>query len=229
MWHDLTAKGFARFLTVVYATPTRRGECRLFARFPFRFASPIPRLVLGLRPTWLQHIANHTVLEDDQVFLHWQERALAQRGGSAAFTKACFLPTAADVYVRALHDWVNRYGGEPFPDQPLPPLLGRGALMDRYGAHTAHCHACAGALRRIRLLKRWFTPALWLVLLAMLWVHSSASLGVGLAVAAALLLVEQQLSRWETQLLIGDGHPPRNALTRTSIPRQAEGPMDQRS
>ena len=34
MWHDLTAKGFGRILTVVYAVPIRRGQCRLFARFP---------------------------------------------------------------------------------------------------------------------------------------------------------------------------------------------------
>ena len=33
MWHDLTAKGFGRILTVVYAVPIRRGECRLFAAF----------------------------------------------------------------------------------------------------------------------------------------------------------------------------------------------------
>ena len=229
MWHDLTAKGFARFLTVVYATPTRRGECRLFARFPFRFSSPIPRLLLGLRPTWLQHIANHTILEDDQVFLHGQERALAQRGGSTAFTKACFLPTAADVYVKALHDWVNRYGGEPFPGQPLPPLLDRRALMDRYGAHTSHCQACSGALRRIRRLRLWFTPVVWMVLLAMLWIHTPGALGLGLAVAAALLLFERQLGRWESQLLVGDGHPPRNAVTRRPKPGAPKRPTDQRS
>ena len=229
MWHDLTAKGFARFLTVVYATPTRRGECRLFARFPFRFTSPIPRLLLSLRPTWLQHIANHTILEDDQVFLHGQERALAQRGGSAAFSKACFLPTAADVYVRALHDWVNSYGGEPFPGQPLPPLLGRQALMDRYGAHTSHCQACSGALRRIRRLRGWFLPALWLVLLAMLWMHTPGALGLGLVVAIALVLLERQLGRWENQLLVGDGHPPRNALTPRAKPGAPERSTDQRS
>ena len=56
MWHDLTAKGFARILTVVYATPIRRGECRLFARFPFQFNSPWPARLLGLRPQWLQHL-----------------------------------------------------------------------------------------------------------------------------------------------------------------------------
>ena len=53
MWHDLTAKGFARILTVVYAVPIRRGECRLFARFPFQFQSAVPRLLIGLRPRWL--------------------------------------------------------------------------------------------------------------------------------------------------------------------------------
>jgi len=229
MWHDLTAKGFARFLTVVYATPTRRGECRLFARFPFRFSSPIPRLLLGLRPTWLQHIANHTILEDDQVFLHWQERALAQRGGSAAFTKACYLPTAADVYVKALHDWVNRYAGEPFPGQPLPPLLGRRALMDRYGAHTSHCHACGAALTRIRSVRQWVPPSLWLVLLAILWWHTLGALGLGLGLAAGLFLLEGQLSRWERQLLVGDGHPPRNALSGAGNRWRPARPMDQRS
>jgi len=30
MWHDLTSKQFGRTLTVVYATPIRKGECRLF-------------------------------------------------------------------------------------------------------------------------------------------------------------------------------------------------------
>ena len=118
MWHDLTAKGFARILTVVYATPTRRGECRLFARFPFQFQSPWPARLLALRPRWLQHIGNHTVLEDDQVFLHWQERVLEQRGGSHAAVRSFHLPTSADLNIRALHDWVNRYGGEPFPGPP---------------------------------------------------------------------------------------------------------------
>ena len=120
MWHDLTAKGFGRILTVVYAVPIRRGECRLFARFPFQFQSALPRLLIGLRPRWLQHIGNHKVLEDDQVFLHWQERTLAAAGGSAFAERAFFLPTAADVYVAALHRWINNNGGEPFAGQPLP-------------------------------------------------------------------------------------------------------------
>ncbi|MCP9808429.1 Rieske 2Fe-2S domain-containing protein [Cyanobium sp. HWJ4-Hawea] len=210
MWHDLEAKGFARFLTVVYATPMRRGECRLFARFPFRFSSPLPGLLLRLRPQWLQHIANHTILEDDQVFLHWQERALAERGGSASFARSCFLPTAADVYVRALHDWVNRYGGEPFPGQELPPRLGRDALMDRYQAHTLHCRDCSRALKRLRrirplLLAGCVAAAVAVGVLPSLVAQLAA--GVGLLLLFGLL---RQCGIWQQGLLRGDGHPPRN-------------------
>ncbi|MEB3361925.1 MAG: Rieske 2Fe-2S domain-containing protein, partial [Synechococcaceae cyanobacterium] len=130
MWHDLTAQGFGRILTVVYVTPVRRGACRLFARFPFRFSSPLPGLLLKLTPQWLQHIGNNKVLEDDQVFLHWQERAVERRGGLEATKRSFHLATSADVYVRGLLNWAERWDGQPFPDQPLPPRLERPALMD---------------------------------------------------------------------------------------------------
>jgi phenylpropionate dioxygenase-like ring-hydroxylating dioxygenase large terminal subunit len=146
MWHDLTAKGFARILTVVYAVPISRGKCRLFARFPFQFKAAAPRLLVGLRPRWLQHIGNHKVLEDDQVFLHWQERVLENAGGSAAAEQAFVLPTSSDVYVKALHRWVNHQGGGPFAGRPLPPRQDVEALMDRYHSHTKHCRSCSGAL-----------------------------------------------------------------------------------
>jgi phenylpropionate dioxygenase-like ring-hydroxylating dioxygenase large terminal subunit len=211
MWHDLTAKGFARFLTVVYATPIRPGECRLFARFPFQFRSALPRLLLRARPQWLQHLGNHTVLEDDQVFLHWQERALAQRGGSGAFAEACFLPTSADVYVQALHAWVTDVAGGPFPQAALPPRLGLEALMDRHASHTRHCRACSGALRGVRRWRPLVLMALGLELVLAAWVPGvPARAALVLAIALTALLL-RQLSRWERQLLRGEGHPPRNA------------------
>ncbi|MEO1003330.1 MAG: Rieske 2Fe-2S domain-containing protein [Cyanobacteria bacterium J06638_7] len=219
MWHDLEAKGFARFLTVVYATPIGRGRCRLIARFPFQFRSRLPRLLVGLRPRWLQHIGNHTVLEDDQVFLHWQERALAERGGSADFSRACYLPTSADVYVRALHDWIVSHGGVPFPAQPLPPRQDGAALMDRWQTHSSHCRSCAAAHGRIRRWRPVLQAALVLLpllLLAALALGSlepgPAPLGVTLAAALALLALERQLARWQRGLERGSGEPPRNAL-----------------
>jgi phenylpropionate dioxygenase-like ring-hydroxylating dioxygenase large terminal subunit len=210
MWHDLTAKGFARILTVVYATPMRRGECRLFARFPFQFNSPWPARLLGLRPQWLQHLGNHVVLEDDQLFLHWQERVLEQRGGSQEVMRSFHLPTSADLYVRALHNWVNRYGSEPFPGECLPPRQTRRALMERYEAHTLHCRSCSGADRRLRQLQ----PLSWAV--AAIAAVASAWLGPGLWGAVALLVAVGfaaaglRMASWLQLLRYGSGLPPRN-------------------
>jgi len=210
MWHDLTAKGFGRILTVVYAVPIRKGECRLFARFPFQFQSALPRLLIGLRPRWLQHIGNHKVLEDDQVFLHWQERQLERAGGVDAAERAFFLPTQADVYVAALHRWLQRHGGEPFRGQPLPERLPLRTLMDRDSSHTRHCRSCSRALRWIRRTR----PAAW----ALLWCGASLiGLGqggsitwLGLMLSAAAALALRQCQRWERGLLAGDGIAPRN-------------------
>jgi phenylpropionate dioxygenase-like ring-hydroxylating dioxygenase large terminal subunit len=210
MWHDLTAKGFGRILTVVYATPIRRGECRLFARFPFRFESALPARLLRLRPQWLQHIGNHTVLEDDQVFLHWQERVLEQRGGSEAATRNCFLATSADRYVRALHDWQNRYAGEPFLGQRLPPRLSRDQLMDRYEAHTRHCRSCSVALRQLQRLNQIGLVLAGLGLALTAWMGASPAGAVGLLVAAAALGLRWPCSRWIRGLRRGSGLAPRN-------------------
>lgn len=212
MWHDLTAPSFARILTVVYATPIRRGECRLFARFPFQFRSPWPARLLALRPQWLQHIGNHTVLEDDQLFLHWQERVLERRGGSLELSRSCYLPTGADLYVRSLYDWVNRHGGEPFPGEPLPPRQDRDALMEREQAHTRHCRSCSTALRRLLLARQVCEGALVVALaLVALLPAFSARLAALLLVLVAVLLRAQCL-RWIAGLRQGSGQPPRNRI-----------------
>ena len=214
MWHDLTAKGFARILTVVYATPMGRGQCRLFARFPFQFESPLPGRLLKLRPQWLQHLANHTVLEDDQIFLHWQERALEARGGSAGLSRSCFLATGADLYVKALHDWLNRFAGAPFPSQPLPQRLERRPLLDRYDSHTRHCRSCRGALKRLRWLQQGCGLAVLVALAAAAWLGASPAAALGLLLAALATALGLKARAWIRALHQGDGHPPRNRLAR---------------
>ena len=210
MWHDLDAKGFARILTVVYAVPMRRGQCRLFARFPFQFKTALPRLLLGLRPRWLQHIGNHKVLEDDQVFLHWQERRLDAVGGTAEAERTYFMPCQADVYVAALHRWVQTHGGEPFAGQPLPPRQELEPLMDRYQSHTRDCQSCSGALGRLRIARPWLWGSLWLAaVLAGLGQFGPLS-WLGVTLAAATGLAFRQCQRWERGLLAGDGQAPRN-------------------
>jgi phenylpropionate dioxygenase-like ring-hydroxylating dioxygenase large terminal subunit len=153
MWHDLTSKQFGRTLTVVYATPIRKGECRVFARFPFQFSAKLPGLFIKLMPRWYSHIGQNAVLEDDQIFLHHQERYLEQAGGSANFTKAFYLPTLADRFVSQLRQWVNKYSADPFPEEKLPPALPREKLLDRFHSHTLKCASCRAALANIQRLK----------------------------------------------------------------------------
>ena len=212
MWHDLTAKGFARILTVVYATPMQPGQCRVFARFPFQFEQKLAARLLKLRPQWLQHIGNHRVLEDDQIFLHYQERDVERQGGSANYSRSCVLPTSSDRYVLALHQWINRYGGVPFPGQSLPPQeTSLEQLLDRYDSHTRHCRSCSAALLQIRRFRR-LGPVLIVMALLVLALSSAALLQLGLVVIVLLLVLGlRQAAIWERGLTQGERHPPRNA------------------
>ena len=100
-----------------------KGKCRLFARFPFKFASSFPRFFIQLAPNWYSHLNQNGVLEDDQIFLHHQERYLAALGGIEKYSKAFYLPTKADLYVSELRQWVNLYQADPFPRSQFAPSL----------------------------------------------------------------------------------------------------------
>ena len=132
---------------------------------------------------------------------------LEQAGGSAEAERAFFLPTSSDVYVRALHRWLNGNGGEPFIGQPLPPRLDTAALMDRYHSHTVNCRSCSAALRRIQALRPWLWGALW-GSAAVIGISQFSWLGVLTALISAVLL--RQTARWQQGLLAGDGQAPRN-------------------
>ncbi|MEB3179269.1 MAG: Rieske 2Fe-2S domain-containing protein, partial [Nostocaceae cyanobacterium] len=184
MWHDLTSKQFGRTLTVVYATPIRKGECRLFARFPFKFASKIPGLFIKLTPRWYSHIGQNAILEDDQIFLHFQERYLEKAGGGDKFAKAFYLPTKADAFVFQFRQWIQQFNAEPFPGEALPPRLSKSQLLDRYNSHTKHCASCSKALANIQKLRKGFAVSavvVWALmpLVGVFWVTSVVSLALG--------------------------------------------------
>ncbi|HEY9672433.1 MAG TPA: Rieske 2Fe-2S domain-containing protein [Waterburya sp.] len=216
MWHDLTSKQFGRTLTVVYATPIRKGECRLFARFPFKFSSKLPGLFMKLTPRWYSHIGQNTVLEDDQIFLHHQERYLEESGGSANFAKAFYLPTKADRFILELRSWVNRYNANPFPGEPLPPALPREKLLDRYHSHTKKCSSCSKALTNLKRLRMGCvaTAALaWAVTPLLTLTLDQASVPVAVlstVLSVASLAVWTALGKLERRLYQGQDIPPRN-------------------
>ncbi|MEN9567870.1 MAG: hypothetical protein RLZZ69_3066 [Cyanobacteriota bacterium] len=216
MWHDLTSKQFGRTLTVVYATPISKGKCRLFARFPFKFASALPRFFIQLAPTWYSHLNQNGVLEDDQIFLHHQERYLEALGGSKNYSKAFYLPTKADLYVSELRQWVNLYAADPFPQQDLPPALSKELLLDRYHSHTKNCRSCSQALGVIRQIKQIAIaiPILaWVVipLLSIFMTLPSNLIAAGLSGTLLIFsFIWWQLNKIEQKFYLGKETPPRN-------------------
>ncbi len=216
MWHDLTSKKFGRTLTVVYATPISKGKCRLFARFPFKFTSKLPGIFLKITPRWYSHLNQMAILEDDQIFLYFQERYLAEKGGGENFAKAFYLPTKADLYVFQYRTWLQQYRAEPFPDGDYPPPVSKEILLERYHSHTANCACCRPALRniqRFRLAMGIITAVLWTIvpLLATVYQGSSVTLIGSLtgltAITGIFWLV---LGRLEKRFYEGLDIPPRN-------------------
>jgi phenylpropionate dioxygenase-like ring-hydroxylating dioxygenase large terminal subunit len=223
MWHDLTSKQFGRTLTVVYATPIRKGECRIFARFPFRFSSPIPRFFIQLTPTWFSHIGQNRILEEDQIFLHRQERFLEAKGGSEAFSKAFYLPTRADRFVMALRQWVNQFQADPFACEPLGHSQTDEQLLDRYHSHTQHCKSCRTALENLKRIRQG-SAAMALVLLALnpvLAIATPSLFASGLitTLTIGLGVLWYQLGQFEQRFYRGDRNPTRNAPERNTKTR----------
>ena len=216
MWHDLTSKQFGRTLTVVYATPISKGKCRIFARFPFKFSSKLPGLFIKLTPRWYSHIGQNAVLEDDQIFLHHQERYLEEKGGSENFTKAFYLPTKADHFVFELRQWVNQYNANPFSEQTLPPPLSKEALLDRYYSHTIKCASCSKALARISQIRIGVAVLgvlAWAIIpLLTLFFDETATLGATFSTFLVLLAGATWfgLGRLERRFYQGREIPPRN-------------------
>jgi len=216
MWHDLTSSQFGRTLTVVYATPIRKGECRIFARFPFQFASKFPAWMISHTPTWISHLGQNAILEDDQIFLHFQERYLEHTRERKSIAQAFYLPTRADRFVLALHQWQEQFLANPFPNQNLPPAQTRAQLLDRYYSHTVHCSSCSGALKNVKRLRK-VVVGLGLVAwtLTPLLAFGFGLFSIKLSIAATVLIFASSvawlsLGRLEHKFHKGRSIPPRN-------------------
>ena len=128
---------------VVYAVPQGTGRCRLFVRVVFQvsaMSAPMSWIfnVAFRLPQWYTHLSNHRILEDDNIFLHKQERTLrnspmpgdrakvepSEEGGGAGgegkgggeggrlapnWQERYFLPSQADALVVAYRLWLDRF------------------------------------------------------------------------------------------------------------------------
>jgi phenylpropionate dioxygenase-like ring-hydroxylating dioxygenase large terminal subunit len=216
MWHELTSKQLGETITVVYATPTRKGECRVFARFPFKFASKLPAFFIKNTPQWYSHINNNAILEDDQIFLHHQERYLERSGGSENFSQAFYLPTKADVFVFEYRQWLNIYQADPFPGQSFKPVLATEQLLDRYHSHTEHCHSCRTAHQNIQTAKQSIlviSLITWLITTFLDLIGGENALTpalISIGIVAGGSIVWWGLNRLQVKLERGDRFPARN-------------------
>jgi phenylpropionate dioxygenase-like ring-hydroxylating dioxygenase large terminal subunit len=233
MRHTLRTDSFTT-LTVVYAVPISPGKCRLIARFPFIFKAALPRKLFGLFPTWYTHTNQNAILEDDQIFLHKQERLIeiSRTVKNEKYAKACYMPSSADVYVNAFRNWIVDVanGGPSWPagmSTKLPKQEEtREALLDRYHAHTKNCKSCATALAKIVIFRK-FLRVLSLVSLAVTtafvaaclssstaWIQASVGSGLKPAYFCGVLsllaaFVREKLGQLEKKMRVGPYPPPR--------------------
>lgn len=233
MVHSLSAKSLGTTLTVVYATPSAPGRVRLLARFPFKFNAALPRLVISKAPRWLQHLGQNGVLEDDQIMLHVQERAVqADLAAGKTYAQACFMPLASDAYVIAFRTWLQRFAGGA-PAWPagmaaaLPPVAEvKEALLDRYNSHTKNCTSCMKALAGVRAARAAAVAVGAIAALVVSGTLAAAALLAGgatalplKAAAIAAAVVVAALAAWarlgglEQQFMQGPYPPPRNRKT----------------
>jgi len=222
MRHTLRTPSFTT-LTVVYAVPTTPGRCRLMARFPFIFKAALPRFFFGLYPSWFSHTNQNAILEDDQIFLHKQERLIEieqnNNGATWNYAKSCYMPTKADVYVSAFRKWITEIagGGPAWPkgmSRTLPPQeTTREALLDRYHSHTINCKSCAKALANIGKARKALRVLTFVALAAAVATFSRSmppKYTVMLSVlSAAAALVREKLGAFAQKMKVGPYPPPR--------------------
>ncbi|CAB1112705.1 unnamed protein product [Ectocarpus sp. CCAP 1310/34] len=144
------------FYFIGYAVPTSPGRCRIFTRSPRNFFLQHPVIPRRWRNSLAgEHLGQHKVLDGDSTALHVQERYLLNAGqqGVKQPERTFYMPTQADVTIRAFRKWYNSRGGGGPPwaqgvdPSDLGPVLPREEILDRMVAHTKDCSACGKAYR----------------------------------------------------------------------------------
>ncbi len=119
-----------------------------------QFALPIPK--------WLNHIVSSSFLNQDALFLHFQERSLAHNkqyrssmpGVSDNYASAV-LPISADKGVMNFRNWMKQFAGGhiPFKGDLTMPTASNEAVFDVWNSHTKHCKYCLTALKNLKKIR----------------------------------------------------------------------------
>jgi phenylpropionate dioxygenase-like ring-hydroxylating dioxygenase large terminal subunit len=203
---------------IVYAIPTLPGRCRLMVRVVFEVSAMKPPLkwIFSLafrQPGFLLHLNNHKILEDDNIFLHYQGhnyRALE------SFEKGTYLPTRADAAVIAFQRWMKEYERERSWSLHTPPgaflardeVLPRDALIERKHAHTESCSVCLNARRRLEQADS--VLGMGAIIFAIRAVGGNRVRWSAVLVAGIFYALKQKAGRMRGDMETGSWPPPRN-------------------
>ena len=146
---------------VLYATPTKPGWCRHFGQ-QVLLKDPAGKVPKGLaffslpQPRWLIHVLASLFLHQDMVFLHFQEKNVANRQNR--WLEEVYTPNPQDKMTIAFRQWFeNRAGGSIpwFNSATLPPAeTKKSELFDVWHTHTKNCVVCQRALKRVNWAMR---------------------------------------------------------------------------
>jgi phenylpropionate dioxygenase-like ring-hydroxylating dioxygenase large terminal subunit len=156
-----TYKDGGKLILALYATPTRPGWCRhigcqvLIKNEALKTPKGLGFFALPM-PTWLGHVLGSLFLHQDAVFLHYQEKIIAQQKGK--WVNAVYTPNPQDKMVIAFRQWLEKRAGGGIPwdsscNPNLPPReRDKQKLFDVWTTHTQDCSVCQNALKNINRL-----------------------------------------------------------------------------
>jgi hypothetical protein len=115
-------------------------------------------------PKWLSHVLASVFLNQDGLFLHHQERALARTGQYTSalgngedpyqYTKAVYAVNS-DMGVILFRNWLQQLAGGriPYKHNPVMPAPSNEIVFDVWNGHTKYCKYCQDALRRLKKIR----------------------------------------------------------------------------
>ena len=186
----------------LYSAPLAADQCRLL----YRAYNNFPRLRDRLRPRWLEHWTQCTILEQDMDIVQGQVEEML---GSGQPARAIWLPLkSSDALVIAYRKWLDEHTDEgPLGfDRPCDHGQSRGEPkpFDRLEMHTRICSSCSRVHRRLLGARTPLTVMAFLLLalaasggsLLTQGLPQLMTLALALAAGAARLVVDQLEKRF---------------------------------
>jgi phenylpropionate dioxygenase-like ring-hydroxylating dioxygenase large terminal subunit len=157
-----TFENGGQLILALYATPTRPGWCRhigcqILVKNEANKTPPGLGFFALPMPIWLGHILASVFLHQDMVFLHYQEKTLAQKQ-KGRWVDAVYTPNPQDKMIIAFRNWLEKRAGgsvdwaSAYNLQLPPPERDKQKLFDVWTTHTQHCSVCQDALKNINRL-----------------------------------------------------------------------------